>query len=658
MLSLINIKKVFGNEVVLNNLSGNFQQGLNFIYGPSGSGKTTLLNIISGMDQNFEGEVYFKHQSIKNFTEKELSNYYYNSIGFIWQNYRLIEYLSVECNIDLVLSLSNLNKVERKMKVTKVLDELGISGLAKMKVAKLSGGQKQRVAIARALVKDPEIIIADEPTKALDPLSAKKIMTELKKIAKERVVIIVTHDKGLIGENSNVYRIEQGQLKLEEQSKQSSKNAKKKNTLVKPPHLSLKNCIYQSFNILKGAAIYSILTIILLILSSFFLLINLSGEIEEKQDDNFSRLVEERGETIKDISIAKESTGGGSSGSLKQDTSGVVDLLKDDPRVEFMAAQEIVGNLKISIGDVVKNYEVQDSFNLPAITKLIDGRYPSIGKTEVAVPKRLLDLLGLKPSDVIGKNLNMTGLIDVNPKIGSNEITGSKVSLDDVKVVGVIENNPKGGAITSTLGRRDGKLTDGPLLFSVEAIKKMRQQTGVEKSMSYNIRAKTLEDVLPIVNTLQESGLQPAGDFSMIEDMLQLRKKNEEQGATISLIFFILSLTISIVLALFNFYIKKSEFVFFKFNGFSNKNILSLTISEYFILGIMSSILFLLSFPLLSLLSQKIFNIYIVSTNNLVLVLLLPFVQSILISVLSYLLFLKISSANKMKQGDSNDSFK
>ncbi|EPM8158525.1 hypothetical protein IGM14_002278 [Enterococcus sp. DIV2349] len=658
MLSLINIKKIFGNEVVLNNLSGNFQQGLNFIYGPSGSGKTTLLNIISGMDQNFEGEVYFNHQSIKNFTEKELSNYYYNSIGFIWQDYRLIEYLSVECNIDLVLSLSNLNKVERKMKVTKVLDELGISGLAKMKVAKLSGGQKQRVAIARALVKDPEIIIADEPTKALDPLAAKKIMTELKKIAKERVVIIVTHDKGLIGENSNVYRIEQGQLKLEEQSKQSSKNAKKKNTLVKPPHLSLKNCIYQSFNILKGAAIYSILTIILLILSSFFMLINLSGEIEEKQDNNFNRLVEERGETIKDISIAKESTGGGSSGSLKQDTSGVVDLLKDDPRVEFMTAQEIVGNLKISIGDVVKNYEVQDSFNLPAITKLIAGRYPSIGKTEVAVPKRLLDLLDLKPSDVIGKNLNMTGLIDVNPKIGSNEITGSKVSLDDVKVVGVIENNPKGGAITSTLGRRDGKLTDGPLLFSVEAIKKMRQQTGVEKSMSYNIRAKTLEDVLPIVNTLQESGLQPAGDFSMIEDMLQLRKKNEEQGATISLIFFILSLTISIVLALFNFYIKKSEFVFFKFNGFSNKKILSLTISEYFILGIMSSILFLLSFPLLSLLSQKIFNIYIVSTNNLVLALLLPFVQSILISVLSYLLFLRISSANKMKQGDSNDSFK
>ncbi|EGO7759769.1 ATP-binding cassette domain-containing protein [Enterococcus faecalis] len=658
MLSLINIKKVFGNEVVLNNLSGNFQQGLNFIYGPSGSGKTTLLNIISGMDQNFQGEVYFNHQSIKNFTEKELSNYYYNSIGFIWQDYRLIEYLSVECNIDLVLSLSNLNKVERKMKVTKVLDELGISGLAKMKVAKLSGGQKQRVAIARALVKDPEIIIADEPTKALDPLAAKKIMTELKKIAKERVVIIVTHDKGLIGENSNVYRIEQGQLKLEEQSKQSSKNAKKKNTLVKPPHLSLKNCIYQSFNILKGAAIYSILTIILLILSSFFMLINLSGEIEEKQDNNFNRLVEERGETIKDISIAKESTGGGSSGSLKQDTSGVVDLLKDDPRVEFMTAQEIVGNLKISIGDVVKNYEVQDSFNLPAITKLIAGRYPSIGKTEVAVPKRLLDLLDLKPSDVIGENLNMTGLIDVNPKIGSNEITGSKVSLDDVKVVGVIENNPKGGAITSTLGRRDGKLTDGPLLFSVEAIKKMRQQTGVEKSMSYNIRAKTLEDVLPIVNTLQESGLQSAGDFSMIEDMLQLRKKNEEQGATISLIFFILSLTISIVLALFNFYIKKSEFVFFKFNGFSNKNILSLTISEYFILGIMSSILFLLSFPLLSLLSQKIFNIYIVSTNNLVLALLLPFVQSILISVLSYLLFLRISSANKMKQGDSNDSFK
>lgn len=658
MLSLIEIKKVFGNEIVLNHLSGDFQKGLNFIYGPSGSGKTTLLNIISGMDQNFEGDVYFNNQSMKRFTKKELSDYYYNSIGFIWQDYQLIEYLSVECNIDLVLSLSNLNKAERKMKVAKVLEELGISGLAKMKVAKLSGGQKQRVAIARALVKDPEIIIADEPTKALDLLAANKIMTELKKIAKERIVIIVTHDKGLIEKDANVYSMEQGQLKLVGQSKQHSKDDGKNNRLNKPPYLSLKNCISQSFNILKGASIYSILTIILLILSSFFMLINLSGEIKEKQDDNFSRLVKERGETIKDISLSKESTGGGPSCSLKQDTSGAVDLLKDDPRVDFVAPLEIVGDLKLNVGDLIKNYEVKDSFNFPAITKLIAGRYPSIGEIEVAVPKRLLDLLGLKPTDVIGKNLNMTGLIDVNPKIGSNEITGSKVSLNDVKVVGVIENNPKGGAITSTLGRRDGKLTDGPLLFSVEAIKKMRQQAGIEKSISYNVRAKTLDDILPIVNKLQQSGLQPSGHFSMIEDMLRLRKKNEEQGVTISLIFFLLSLTISIVLALFNFYIKKSEFRFFKFNGFSNKNILSLIISEYFILGIMSSLLFLITFPMLSLLSQKLFSIYIVSTNNLVLVLLLPFVQSIIISILSYLLFLKTNPTHKMKQGDSNDLLK
>lgn len=186
----------------------------------------------------------------------------------------------------------------------------------------------------------------------------------------------------------------------------------------------------------------------------------------------------------------------------------------------------------------------------------------------------------------------------------------------------------------------------------------MRQQAGIEKSISYNVRAKTLDDILPIVNKLQQSGLQPSGDFSMIEDMLRLRKKNEEQGVTISLIFFLLSLTISIVLALFNFYIKKSEFRFFKFNGFSNKNILSLIISEYFILGIMSSLLFLITFPMLSLLSQKLFSIYIVSTNNLVLVLLLPFVQSIIISILSYLLFLKTNPTHKMKQGDSNDLLK
>lgn len=249
MLLLKNISKQFGTETVLKNIDAGFNGGLNFIIGPSGSGKSTLLKIISGMDSDFGGELLFKGKAVNSFSKKELESYYFNSVGFIWQNFQLIDYLSVEDNINMVLNLLPMSRDEKEKRITSVLRKLGIENVLKSSVSKLSGGQKQRVAIARALVKEPEMIIADEPTGALDAKSSKLIMNELKKISKDRLVIVVTHDKSMIDHSNNCYQLKNGTLEKLDEGK-NPHNAAFKENIVKPL-LKTKNASFRQLRILK-----------------------------------------------------------------------------------------------------------------------------------------------------------------------------------------------------------------------------------------------------------------------------------------------------------------------------------------------------------------------------------------------------------------------
>ena len=167
------------------------------ILGPSGCGKTTMLNIIGGLDQYTSGDLIIKGQSTKKFKGGDWDTYRNHSIGFVFQSYNLIPHLSVLGNVELALTLAGISSKERKQRAMAVLERVGLKNELKKRPNQLSGGQMQRVAIARALVNNPEILLADEPTGALDSKTSVQIMELIKEISKERLVIMVTHNTEL-----------------------------------------------------------------------------------------------------------------------------------------------------------------------------------------------------------------------------------------------------------------------------------------------------------------------------------------------------------------------------------------------------------------------------------------------------------------------------
>ena len=202
MLNLKNIVKEYktGGEVVraLSGVSLRFRKNeFVSVLGQSGCGKTTLLNIVGGLDRYTEGDLIIAGKSTKQFKESDWDNYRNRSIGFVFQSYNLIPHQSVLANVELALTLSGVSKQERRRRAKEVLTQVGLGDQLRKKPNQMSGGQMQRVAIARALINNPEILLADEPTGALDSETSVQIMELLKEVAKDRLVIMVTHNPEL-----------------------------------------------------------------------------------------------------------------------------------------------------------------------------------------------------------------------------------------------------------------------------------------------------------------------------------------------------------------------------------------------------------------------------------------------------------------------------
>ncbi|MBR6479365.1 MAG: ABC transporter ATP-binding protein, partial [Clostridia bacterium] len=199
MIRLDNVSKFYYSKGVI--AAGFSKVSLNFdigefvaITGESGSGKSTLLNVISGLDTYEEGEMYINGEETSHYTEKDFEDYRRKYIGNIFQSFNLVNSYTVYQNIELVMLLNGSKRKEIKARVNELIDTVGLTEYKHTKASKLSGGQKQRVAIARALAKDTPIIIADEPTGNLDTESAAGIIELLASIAKDKLVIVVTHN--------------------------------------------------------------------------------------------------------------------------------------------------------------------------------------------------------------------------------------------------------------------------------------------------------------------------------------------------------------------------------------------------------------------------------------------------------------------------------
>ena len=234
MLKLANIAKNYksGDEVVkaLKGINLEFRSNeFVSILGPSGCGKTTLLNIIGGLDRYTSGDLIINGKSTKEFKDRDWDAYRNYSVGFVFQNYNLIPHQSVLSNVELALTLSGVSREERKKRAIEALEKVGLKEQIHKRPNQLSGGQMQRVAIARALVNDPDIILADEPTGALDTKTSVQIMELLKSISKDKLIIMVTHNPELAEKYSTrVIRVLDGVVQDDTNPFDGEKEEKKK----------------------------------------------------------------------------------------------------------------------------------------------------------------------------------------------------------------------------------------------------------------------------------------------------------------------------------------------------------------------------------------------------------------------------------------------
>jgi len=365
------------------------------ILGPSGSGKTTLLNIIGGLDRYDSGDLIINGKSTKKFKQSDWDAYRNNCIGFIFQSYNLISHISVLENVEMGMTLSGISAKKRHKKAMEVLKKVGLKDHAHKKPNQLSGGQMQRVAIARALANNPDIILADEPTGALDSKTSVQIMELIKEIAKDKLVIMVTHNPELANIYANrIVEFRDGELiddsnPLEEKQKESTYNIKK----TAMNHLTALKLSFNNIKTKKGRTLLTAFASSIGIIGIALILSLSNGfklQIDKFEKDTLSQAP---------ILISKQSMNMENMSSMTEE-----DDLEKYPNEEVIHAQKTVENLmhtnKITKEYVKKIEEInpeliggisyQRATNINLLTK-IDGKIKQIDSSIILPLPSTLD---------------------------------------------------------------------------------------------------------------------------------------------------------------------------------------------------------------------------------------------------------------------------
>lgn len=646
MFELKNVSKKYKDEFALRNITMSIGKGLNFIIGSSGSGKTTLLKIISGMEPSFDGEVLYCGQSIQALTEQEKSYFYNNVFGFVWQDFNLLDELTV---LENVMLSEYLKEKQDKNNVMKVLRELKISELAHQKCGKLSGGQKQRVAIARELIKNPQVIIADEPTSALDEKSAKTTMDILRDISKSRMVIVVTHDTSLIDPKSKVYELDKGELI----SFPDKLQAKVSKLDMKLHHsLSLSNACRLGIQNTKSRLGRFSIAAISLCIATTLLLVTVSGAIAGGGQSEFDKLLSTYGDGLLDIGLynsfidASGADGKDSdkpNGDVTQDISGLFDKYANDKRVDFISYMVPFNNIKIVLNG--KEYQINNSGNTPVINKLVAGNMPSGNEHEVVVPNSFVDALGLSPNEAIGKEITFSGDI-VDWSSGSPVY---KNTFTKAKIVGVMD--------TTVRYDYEGKMmeftVDDSFLFNKAALVELHEKVGKPTDkMNVLIRAKTPEGMIAIKDELNKNGIVPIGRFELVEDIVRLNNQTAEQSGTASIVIGLLSMVIVLATSMMTAMLRRREYAIYKVTGFCAKDLTLMTGAESLITVIASAGLFLSTSPLINLATTELWNVNILKDKLLMTGVLLVLALSVLYCIVTIFISVTTKAVTSLKTGD------
>ena len=392
MLQIKNIHKEYKTgslvQKALDNVSLNLRDNeFVAILGPSGSGKTTLLNIIGGLDRYDEGDLIINGISTKKYKDKDWDSYRNHTIGFVFQSYNLIPHQTLLSNVELALTISGIPKNKRKQRALEALEKVGLGNQAHKKPNQLSGGQMQRVAIARALVNNPDILLADEPTGALDSETSVQVMDLLKEVAKDRLVVMVTHNPELAEKYATrIVNLKDGVILSDTNPYVIDKNEKVEHKNMGKTSMSFFTSLSLSFNNLKTkkgrTALVSFAGSIGII--GIALILSLSTGV-----NNYIKSIEE--ETLSEYPIQIQSTGMDISSMLVVDTNS-----NETNQTDNISVTNRITNMfsKMGSNDLtsLKKYLESSESNINEYAKAIEYSYnvtPLIYNSDIDNPRQI-----------------------------------------------------------------------------------------------------------------------------------------------------------------------------------------------------------------------------------------------------------------------------
>ena len=593
MFELKNITKTFGDEVALKNVSLSITGGMNYIIGASGSGKTTLLRILSSMDRQYEGEAFYCGRNLKELSDQERSQFYATELGFIAQGFHLIDELTVRENI-LVPTYLSRNDSEKRLRM--LLKKLGIEKLADQKVRTLSGGQKQRVAIARELMKDPQVLIADEPTAALDAKTAHEIGALLTSIAKERTVIVVTHDISLIQGKCSVFELDKGVLI---RSDKGDSTTKAHSSSTENLRLTMRSALRMA-GVTGKRQMGKLLSIVLaMAIAASCLAVNFSGMLNGSSDEAFQELLEKQGNSVLNLLLVPSFTSGGEVGNenpgvpqgVEQDISGLLEEYQNDSRIEAIIMDAPMEDMVVTVDG--KDFIIEESGQSPNYNQIIAGRIADNSKNEIVLPKILVKKMGYANEEILGKELSFIGSV-------YNWDSGKPVAMPisfNAKVSGIAD--------TSYGIEFDGKVEqfehEDSLFPSLAIMKDIYAQAEKENpSFSFTIRADSPEHFLELYDELMAKGIVPLGQAELIRDIMGLKGTALVQTGLSSALIVILSVLAALSVCLVCGFMRRKEYAVYRLCGYTKSDIVLLTLVEYTVMFLFTGLFCMIVALLLS----------------------------------------------------------
>lgn len=389
MIEIKHITKKYGNQEILSDANWSFpSHGLVCLLGASGCGKSTLINMIAGFDSDYNGEIKVCGTELNKMSSDELCAYRRDNIGFVFQNYNLLTGYRVLENILLASELGDKDITKSLETAKALMTRLGIDGKLNEKVENLSGGQKQRVAIARALMGDPPIVLADEPTGALDRKNSTEIMGLLKETSKERLVLVITHDKKICDFADSIISIQDSKIVGEKIEIQACQEMTLKVKGCGKSHLFHRG--FKNFSVHLKRYISVSLAISIGILA--FMMSLSSGNIMERS-----------------ISEFKEKNSAFNNGYVKVEEKfdETFNLLGGDNRIENVYKQYVIKDVTIKIDENIQAME--EKYPMPKATESISyGNMPMVGKNQIAFSPSLAKKFAKDIDKLVGKKLTLS----------------------------------------------------------------------------------------------------------------------------------------------------------------------------------------------------------------------------------------------------------